>query len=184
MAVFLYTMIQNIFFIILLLALLIGCADNKDIDDYKPYEGPVMEVENVETLFSDSAVVRIKLLADKQWEYENGNREFPEGVYIEFYENDGEVSSTISANQGYYYKKEDKYKASGNVIVKNTLKNEELRTEELFWEPTKQEISTDKYVEIETEYDIFMGNGLTAKQDFSDWRILQPTGTITIEEQP
>ena len=174
---------RNLFLLIFSIILLFGCAENKDLKDYKPYDGPVMEVENVETLFSDSAIVKIKLLADKQLEYENGNREFPEGIFIEFYEN-GQVSSTITANQGFYYKKENKYTATGNVVVKNTQKNEELRTEELHWEPTKQEINTDKYVEIETESDIFMGNGLTAKQDFSDWRILKPTGTITFEDQP
>lgn len=174
---------QNLLILGSLFLMLIGCSENKELKEYKPYDGPMMEVNNVEILYSDSAIVIIKLLADKQLEYENGNREFPEGVYIEFYEN-GEVSSTITANKGYYYKKENKYTAIGNVIVKNTLKNEELRTEELHWEPTKQEINTDKYVEIETESDIFMGNGLTAKQDFSDWRILKPTGTITFEEQP
>ena len=175
---------RNLLFTYLFFLISLGCSENKDLDEYKQYEGPAMEVENVETLYSDSAIVRIKLQADKQLEFENGNREFPEGVYIEFYEKDGQVSSTITANQGYYNKKEDKYTATGNVIVKSMLKNEELRTEELHWEPAKQEINTEKYVEIETENDIFMGNGLTAKQDFSDWRILKPTGTITIEEQP
>lgn len=164
--------------------LMLGCSENKDLNGYNPYEGPMMEVENVETLFSDSAIVLTKLQADKQLEFENGNREFPDGVYIEFYEDDGRTSATITANQGYFNKKENKYTATGNVVVKSMLKNEELRTEELHWEPAKQELNTDKYVEIETENDIFMGNGLTAKQDFSDWRILSPTGTITIEEQP
>lgn len=175
---------RNLLFIYFFFLILVGCSENKELEEYKQYEGPTMEVENVETLYSDSAVVRVKLQAEKQLEYDNGNREFPEGIYIEFYETDGKVSSTITANQGYYNKKEDKYTATGNVIVKNTIKNEELRTEELHWEPAKQEINTDKYVEIETVNDIFMGNGLTAKQDFSEWSILQPTGTITIEEQP
>ena len=146
------------------------------------YEGPILELTNTETYYSDSAVVRIKLQAPKQLEFENDDREFPEGIYLEFYEPDGSLSSNLKANYCYYYAKEDKWRALGNVIVKNIASNEQLNTEELYWLQEKEIVYTNKFVRIEAEGLIQMGEGLEAKQDFSWYKIKNSRGTIDLNE--
>ncbi len=171
---------------IFLLVGMVSCSDTEtDLKNLEENKEPVIELNDVVTLFSDSAVVRVKIMADKQLEYENGDQEFPEGIYIESYEPNGDLASSIKADKGNYDKKEDRYTATGNVIVKNLKEDQTLKTEVLHWEPRKEQIHTDKFVEIETEGDILMGQGLTANQDFSDWQILKPGGSsFTIEENP
>ena len=146
------------------------------------YEGPILELNNTETYYSDSAVVRIKLVAPKQVEFENDDREFQEGIYLEFYEPDGTLSSTLKANYCYYYAKEDKWRVLGNVIVKNIENNEQLNTEELYWVPDEEMVYTNKFVRIEAEGLIQMGEGLEAKQDFSWYKIMNNRGTIVLNE--
>ncbi len=161
-----------------------SCNDDKEINDLKDYDGPMLEVDSVETLYSDSSVVRVRLEAAKQMEFKSGDQQYPKGIFIIFYEVDGKKSSTLEANHAVYNKAEDLYTATGNVIVKSYIKKEQLNTEELKWKRNEERIFTDKFVTIETEDDIHMGEGMTAKQDFSSWKILKPTGEMIIKENP
>jgi len=146
------------------------------------YEGPIMEVKDVVTLYSDSAKVRIRLEAQTQLEFESGDRKFPDGVYIEFFEKDGTKSSTLKADRGEKIAKDNLYKAEGNVVVISLLDGDELNTEELYWSPVREEIFTDKFVTIRSEGEIHTGEGMTAAQDFSTYSITKPTGTLTIDD--
>jgi len=155
--------------------------DSQTADDFKEYEGPIMEATNIEILYSDSAQVRIKLEAQRQLQYLNGDQDFPEGIYIEFFDELGVKTTSIKANQGYFSKEENKYTATGEVVVRNLESGEKLETEILHWERNKKSINTDRYVEIESEGEILMGEGLEAKEDFSSYEILKPTGIFSLE---
>ena len=85
------------------------------------YKGPVIEASKVEVLSSDAAVVIMRMRAEKILEYENGDKEYPEGVYMEFYEGDS-VTSTLKANKAYYYSKTGLYKGEGDVEIKIMLR--------------------------------------------------------------
>lgn len=160
-----------------------GCNDKTEVNEIQPYEGPFIEVSNMETLYSDSAIVMVRVQAPKQLEFENGNSEFPNGFYIEFYEVDGSVSSTIEANKGFFNKEEKLYTATGDVEVKNIKERKKLNTEELHWKQDEEKIYTDKFVRIETADEILLGEGLTASQDFSNYKILKPTGELNIPQK-
>ncbi|MEM6841079.1 MAG: LPS export ABC transporter periplasmic protein LptC [Bacteroidota bacterium] len=155
--------------------------DNQNADDFKEYEGPVMEATNTEILYSDSAQMRIKLQAQRQLTYSNEDQDFPEGIYIEFFNEEGVKSTSIKANQGYFNKEENKYTATGEVVVKNLETGEKLETEVLHWERNEKSINTDRYVEIESDGELLMGEGLEAKEDFSSYEILKPTGVFSLE---
>ena len=103
--------------------------DGREADDFKAYEGPSSEVTDAEILYSDSAVVRMKFTARRLLQYENGNQDFPQGVYIESYENDGTMTATITADRGHFNQEDNKYTAEGNVVVENLESGETLRTE-------------------------------------------------------
>ncbi|MGI8599360.1 MAG: LPS export ABC transporter periplasmic protein LptC [Chitinophagaceae bacterium] len=83
---------------------------------------------------------------------------------------------------GVYDKENDLYAGKGDVVLKSFEKEQQLNTEELYWKQSEQNVFTDKFVRIESEGEILTGEGLTAKQDFSSYRILKPTGTFTMPE--
>ncbi|UII21885.1 LPS export ABC transporter periplasmic protein LptC [Fulvivirga ligni] len=171
-------------YLALLLAagLLFACGDSeKSAEQLKPYEGPMQEAEDLELFYSESATLKVKLITDKLLEYASGNREFPEGMYMEFYDENGVLTSTFKANEAVYYKEENKWRGRGDVQLKNIENKQELDTEELFWKPDEEKMFTDKFVTIKLPDQTVYGTGLDAKQDFSDYTILKPEGVFSVD---
>lgn len=162
--------------------LFFSSCDKNETTSTKIYDGPLREGENIEMLYSEKEKVTVKIIAKRVSEFQNGDRSFPEGVYIEFYDDSGGVSSTLSANSAFYYKADQKWKGQGKVEVKNIQKGEQLNTEELFWFPATKKINTDKFVQIRTGHEVIYGTGLDAKQDMSEYSILKPEGEFAIED--
>ena len=170
---------RYLFFALILFAACSG--EQTTVDDIQEYQGPFIEIENGETIYTDSAVVKLKMYADLQLEFENGNREFPEGIFIEFFE-DGEMAATLKANSGFYNKENDKYTALGAVEVVNFLEKNQLNTEELHWTPQDQKIFTEKFVTIKSTSEILTGDGMIANQDLTSYEIISPKGVFEFEE--
>ncbi|RAU84224.1 LPS export ABC transporter periplasmic protein LptC [Pontibacter arcticus] len=163
--------------------MVLGCNDNlKDPAKEEAYTGPIIENKDALTLFSDSARLQIKLTAPVQQEFENGDGVFPDGLYLEFYGEPGQLTTTIKANYGKQDRNKDVYMVRGNVIVSNIQKKETLKTEELFWDKSKAQIYTDKFVTVVTPEEVITGEGLRAKQDFSEYSLKRVTGNFSIKE--
>ncbi|QMU31161.1 LPS export ABC transporter periplasmic protein LptC [Adhaeribacter radiodurans] len=174
---------EKLFCLLIAISSLIAC--NSGADNPVPkvkYTGPTMQSGNITTLYSDSARLKIKLNAKMQWQFENGDAEYPEGINLSFYNRNQQVSSTLRANYAKYDKQRDSYFARGNVVVNNIEKGETMKTEELHWDKVKRQIHTDKFVTVQTKTDIIQGNGLVSDDGFIHWKILNPTGNITVEQ--
>ncbi len=156
----------------------ISCREDVDRRQLEIYEGPSRVGYDIVLHHSDSAIVRTKLMADKQLEFQNGNLEFPEGIVIHFFEKDGELSTTIRADRGYYDRKEHLYRGEGDVQVHNLLKEQKLNSEELFWDPGKKKIYTEKFVTVEEPTRLIKGTGMEADEGFNEYTFTKVTGII------
>ena len=164
--------------------LLVSCdSDMSDAAQQTIYQGPLRTLENAEIIHSDSGRIKARVLAKKILNYQNEDREVPEGMFITFFEKDGSKSATLKADYAYYTNEDKLWKAQGNVIVHNIQNQETLKTEELFWNPQTGDVHTEKFVKIETPEEVITGTGLTAKQDFSTWSIKHPEGIFVIEDE-
>jgi LPS export ABC transporter protein LptC len=167
----------------LLVVVVQSSCTNSDIKEPVEYKGPLREVENVETYYSEKNIVKVKLVAALLYEFANGDREFPKGIYVEFFDETGKLESTLRANHAFYFKTENQWRGRGKVEVRNVAKNEQLNTEELFWKPSEERIYTDQFVTIRQEDDVLYGQGLQARQDMSDYTILKPEGEFAVKEE-
>lgn len=168
----------------LMISLLIwGCDAPEEVADVPAYTGPLIEADSIQMLYSDSAVVRVKVQAPKQYEFEDGNREFPKGIYVEFYEPDGTVSSTLVADKAFYFKQLDRYTAVGHVVIEGRKENNRLDTDTLHWSPPTERVFTKAPVLITEQQDTLRGMGLEAKQDFSSYTILNPEASTLLDEE-
>ncbi|MCI0751139.1 MAG: LPS export ABC transporter periplasmic protein LptC [Flammeovirgaceae bacterium] len=170
---------HKIFFLFLLAIMACG---KPEITGPLVYEGPLRQGEKVELYYSENERVKVKMSADLLNEFQNGDQEYPKGIYLEFYNEFGRLNSTLRANYAYFYKKDNKWKGQGDVEVKNTEKNEQLNTEELFWMPATKKIFTESFVTIRQQSDVIYGQGLEALEDLSDYKIKNPTGELSVEE--
>jgi len=169
----------------LLLALIvIACDQPKELIDQPLYDGPISSLDSIYTVLSDSGRFVMQIQSPHQNEFENGDTEWPEGVFVEYFDKAGNVTTMFSANYVYYDKAEKLYHAVGNVVVRNHEKGDELTTEELFWNERKEEYYTEKFVTIKSDDEVHTGEGLKANQDFTEYSILKPSGTFILEDDP
>jgi len=160
-----------------------GCKDGLEhVGKKELYTGAFIKAFNLKMQLSDSAKLRVELLAPLQLEFQNGDQDYPEGVTVDFYNAQGKKYTRLTAEKGKYDKTKHIYTVTENVIVKNMEKGEQLNTEELNWSPHIQDIYTTQKVEITTPTEILYGNGLRAKQDFTSYKITQPTGKFTVHK--
>lgn len=175
---------QDRFLILWVVVLLLACDQRKELVDQPLYEGPNSIMDSIQTILSDSGQFVMRIKAPRQNDFEGGDREWPDGVFVEYFDDKGNVTTFFKANYVYYTKNEKLYHAKGNVVVKNYENGDELNTEELFWNEKDEEYYTEKFVTIKTEGEVHTGEGLNANQDFTTYRILKPSGTFSLEDDP
>ena len=164
-------------------SLLFSSCNNAEVSQPVEYTGPLSEAEKIELFYSENERVKVKMRADLMYEFKNGDREFPKGIYLEFYDPFGKLESTLRANHAYFFKTENQWRGRGKVEVKNIAKDNQLTTEELFWKHTEERIFTEKFVTIRQGEDVIYGTGLEAKQDMSDYTIKNNiSGDVSIKD--
>ncbi|MBN7809895.1 LPS export ABC transporter periplasmic protein LptC [Algoriphagus sp. H41] len=165
-----------LYVLLLVLPFFGACRESVDPSELKVYDGPINSATNIFMVHSDSAVVRTEIRAAKQLEFQNGNQEFPEGIDIKFYTVDGELETTMVADRGYFMKNENLYRGEGNVQIKNLIKDQSLKSEEIFWNQAQKKIYTEKFVTIQDKGTLFSGTGLESDDSFSDYKLKSPKG--------
>ena len=161
---------------------LVACEKKAAVGLPQAYTGPLMETTNVRTLVSDSAKLKFQITAPLEQQFENSDIVYPKGVVVTFYSDDGKKSvvNTLMAKYGKFEKAKNLYTMRGDVRVTNVPEQQRLRTEEMFFDKTKQLIYTDSamFVKVETPTEYIDGYGLTANQNFSRYSIKRPTGIL------
>lgn len=139
--------------------------------------------KEVEVLYSDSARVKIKLIAPVILRYRapEPHTVMPGGVRVYFYNDSLEVDSRLTANYAVSHDNKDEMVVQNNVIVINT-KGEKLATEELIWDQKKEKIFSNKFVKITTPDEIIFGDGLESNQEFTEYKIKKIKGTINVKQ--
>ncbi|GAA0877526.1 LPS export ABC transporter periplasmic protein LptC [Algoriphagus jejuensis] len=155
---------------------LFSCRESVDPEALKVYDGPMNSATNIFLIHSDSAIVRSEISAARQLEFLNGDQEFPEGIDIKFYTKEGELETTMIADRGYFIKSENLYRGEGNVQIRNLIKDQSLKSEEIFWNQAKRKIYTDKFVTIQDKGTLLNGTGLESDDSFSDYQLKSPKG--------
>jgi len=170
--------------------LLFSCEN--DIEKIKfltdPTGFPDVSVENVEIIYTDSSRLQMILESPSIRRFSNIERpymEFPEGMYVRFFDDSLQVESEIRSNYAIYYNEEKFWEARGDVMAYNLKKGEKLNTEELFWDEDKGLIYSNSFSRIETDDGTFYGQeGFESNQRFSKWRLKGSRGTVNVKEEP
>lgn len=146
---------------------------------------PTESIHHVESIYTDSAKIQIRIKAIELNRYGNASEpymEFPQGIEVLFYDDQSNVSSQLTANFAVYYEMQKLWEARDSVVAIN-VNGELLNTDLLFWDEEKGLIYSTRFVKITTSDEVLFGEGLEANQDFTDWVIKKPKGTIYLEEE-
>jgi len=171
-------------------AMLFSCEnDIKKVKELTNAEElPAIHATDIETIYSDSAVVRLKITGPELKEYAKTDDreafiEFPQGLRAIFYGKSGRIESSLEAEYAIFLKQIKQFEAKTNVVVKNYTEKQELYTEQLFWDQEEKKIWSEKFVKIITEKGPTYGEeGFESDENFTKFRIRKSRGQMTVEE--
>ena len=171
------------FFILILFLVLLGaCSEEQPAEEEREvFDGPIRKGTDITMTYAEETIKMVVLKAKTLLEFKAGDREFPDGIFIEFYDENEILSTTLEGNKGYYYRAENLWKVTGDVKVISFEKNQQLNSEELFWDPDRKKIYTEKFVTIRLEKEVIYGTGLESNQDFTDYTIDNPKGEFFVQ---
>ncbi|HKJ41776.1 MAG TPA: LPS export ABC transporter periplasmic protein LptC [Sunxiuqinia sp.] len=142
-----------------------------------------VEAENFQMTYSDSTILRFKLITPKLIRYDKTDEpftEFPDGVIIEKYNDKMEQIASITSNYARYYDKEKRWEAKNNVVAVNP-QGDTLKTEQLIWDEDKGKIYSEQFVKIIRKDQVITGIGFESDQDLSNWKIKEAKGSIYVD---
>ena len=163
-----------------------GKKDEKLVDvKFDPETMPSMVTDSVVTLISDSGFTRYKLVTDL-WQIFDKAKEpfwfFPEGLYLERFDESFELEATILADTAWNFTNKKLWRLKGNVEVTN-IEGDEFRSDELFWDQSNARVYSDKYIEIKRGAMELKGWGFESNQEMTDYKIFRPhEGKLPFED--
>ena len=180
--------IAPLLLVLLLTTLLGACVNNiEDVENLtESFNTTVETATNVEILYSDSAQIKVKISGPTMNRYlsrENPREEFPDGVHVEFYGDNGQIASWLDADYAVRETNNSRIITQQNVNLYNK-KNEKLETWELIWDEKADEVYTDRFVMLTQPErgDTSYGYGFLANNDFTRFEIKKNSGKMNISE--
>ena len=165
------------------MALLLSCT-GKQVErasEMSLSDRPIIRCHNARTQLSEEGLLSIHLQAPLQEEFHSGDVRFLQGISITHYDIRGRRKAKLQADSAFFFQETGLYEARGRVLLKNIQTGNSLRTEKLVWNPKSKRVYTNKKVRIQHKNEIHRGEGLNASEDFKDYHILHPSGTIEVE---
>ncbi|MEZ4950310.1 MAG: LPS export ABC transporter periplasmic protein LptC [Saprospiraceae bacterium] len=172
-----------VFFISLLS---VGC-ENDLAEINKLFSKDEIDVEIakvVEIFYSDSAQVRVKVNAPVMKRYTDKldpREEFPNGLKVDFYGQDNQLNSWLTAKSGIRYQQKGLIIVRDSVVWKSKTQ-EQLETSELIWEEEKRKVYTNKFVVVRRPGEIIYGYGFESNQDFTHSKIRAIEGRLKADD--
>ena len=179
--------IRSFLLISLFASLLLGSCVN-DLEKIKKVtfssNDPDEKTRELYLMYSDSGRAQIRLYAPIAESFTKKGKQvqFNEGVKVEFYNPNGDLSSILTAQYGEINEEEGTMLVRDSVRMFNPIKNQHIENEAFFLNRRDSTIYTDKMVTIRTPKALLFGKGIKTKQDFSYYEFLQPQGKILINK--
>ncbi len=183
-----FNILSRWFIIISIFFLFAACENNIEVikNITKVKDIPAVSSSDMEILYSDSAKVRLKVIAKVLNKYNTPEKqyiEFPKGITLYKYDSSMQVVAIIQANYALYRENKKLWEARDDVVAKNLEKNEQLYTEELFWDQNLGIIYSSKFTKIINRDGVFYGDGgFTSKEDLSYWKLIGIKGKVNIKD--
>ncbi len=154
-----------------------GIAEAEKID---LGSAPVQTVEDVFAVQSKNGEMEMRMEAGLLERYSKDGEKrdlFPEGVSVFGYNEDGLLESVIVADEAEHTvpsSGDEIWKAYGNVILHNVLKQETMETDTIFWDSSRKEIYTDCYVKMYSRDMFAQGYGMRSDDRMRNAKLDSP----------
>lgn len=140
--------------------------------------------DSLTIVYTDSAKVKFIVFGEKVEKF-NKPKEMTiinDGLKVEFFDTDGSQKAILTSQYGEIKQDKGTFICKYDVVFKNIEKDQTLFTEELQWNQKTKKIFTPGNVTIQKEDDFLYGIGMEANEDFSWYKIIEPTAKVITEK--
>ena len=168
------------------------------MDDVRAEDAPDQESWGVQffvtevPIESEDSRIRMAMMADYMAQYEREDstyrllRGHPDSlsrrVVAHIFDTEGDSSATLTADQVFYYERDKRIEARGQVVVV-TSQDKRLESEHLVWLEEKREVRTPGFVSITTPKEQVQGYGLVGDEDLRTFQLARFTAEVTLDEE-
>ena len=168
-----------------------SCKSKLDVADKLDLSlTPLQRVDSMYIVQTDKGKLIMRAFAPIMERYETDSLSyelFPEGVEVYAYTDDNVLESTITANEARHDtgkgSNSEIWKAYGNVVVKNLVKQETMESDTIYWDRAKQEIYTDCYIRMYSPSGFMQGYGMRSDERARNSVILRPFNSFGVVVQ-
>lgn len=145
---------------------------------------PSQIIHNAKIIQRDSGFISMKALAPLIEKYELIDSPYTvatRGINIEFFDKKKpKIPGTITAKYAKFYDYKKFYEAKGNVRI-TTNEGQKFAMQSIFWDQMKKRIYTHDtvFVTMEDGSTLVGANGMTAKDDFSEYTFYKNSGNFS-----
>ena len=150
-----------------------------------PEDAPQAIGRGINLKFTDSGILTAQLRSDLMKDFSNKEfpyQEFPEGVQVEFYDEQNN-KNTVTADYGVVYEETGLIDLQGNVVIV-TSDSTTLMADQLYWDQNQNWIFTDRPNTIQFQNGaVNKGQGFDSNQEFSNFRSRSNVGVQIIDDK-
>ena len=170
------------------MAILTGCEN--DLKDLRKISAKEVNQQGeqytgVDVIYSDSARVKAHMTAPVMINYKvkNPYTEMPKGVKVIFYDNNLNVTSTITSKYAIRRETEKVIELRDNVVGTN-VKGDTFMSDELIWDENSKQIHSNKLVHVKmADGSITNGTSFISDEDFTHWTMPGGNGIFNVNSQ-
>ncbi len=132
---------------------------------------PSSILEDATIIFTTEGKKEAVIYADTLINFEAEDSTIAKNVKVDFYNEFGEYSSTLTSDEGLVRQKKNVFSVWGNVVVENDTAR--LDTQSLRWDPNTKLITTEDFVKLRRGTDVLTGYGMRADNRLENVQILR-----------
>ena len=169
--------------LVALMLAMLSCTEAKEHTAAAIYERdsvPIMTTYGVNTLISDSGVIKYRIVAER-WDINTVKKPsrwtFDKGVLLTQFDQTMHVQSYIQCDTAYYFDQDRKWELHGRVRIL-TKQGTSFSSEELFWDENKHEIWSNRYSHLKTPERDLQGNRFRSNEDMTRYEVTYTKGSF------
>ena len=144
----------------------------------------MMTSYGVNTLISDSGIMRYRIIAER-WEVNDNLNPprwiFHRGLFLEQFDQNYHVETYIQSDTAYYYTTKKLWHLMGNVRIK-TVDGMTFTSEELYWDQNRHELYSNMFSHLITPERELQGSYFTSDEHMRHYKVTNTKGAFTRED--
>ncbi|MBA7690957.1 hypothetical protein ES703_99493 [subsurface metagenome] len=150
---------------------------------------PLQTGENIEVQYTDSGRLQLIFKAPVMEKYHKSEEEgayfeFNQGIEVYFYDEKEKLESLIKAGYAQYFEKKSLWKATDSVVARNVQTDEQLNSEEIYWDQENKRIYSHVFTKITNDEGVYFGEkGFESDQNLENYKLFGSRGSVDVKDE-